>query len=250
MALIKEMERQGNWLFKNRSYLPLFYYPLAVFFIFWNDRFTSLPHQTYTDIDWIMICLGVGLLGLVVRAYTIGHTPAGTSGRNTKEGQVAEVLNTSGIYSIVRHPLYLGNYLMWLGLFMYVGDVYFVIIASLVFWVYYERIMYAEEAFLRKKFGPVYDEWASCTPAFLPDFRKFRPANLDFSMRNVLKREYNGLFNLVLSFVLINLMHSLIRQQSVVVEDFWLVCLATALLLLLVLRTLKKKTRVLHVEGR
>lgn len=55
MALIREMEQQGNWLFKNRSYLPLFYYPLAVFFIFWNDRFTSLPHQTYADIDWMMI---------------------------------------------------------------------------------------------------------------------------------------------------------------------------------------------------
>lgn len=250
MALIKEMEQQGNWLFKNRSYLPLFYYPMAVFFIYWNDRYTSLSNQTYTDIDWIMLCMGVGLLGLVVRSYTIGHTPAGTSGRNTKEGQVAEVLNSSGIYSIVRHPLYLGNYLMWLGLFLYVGDVYFVIIASMVFWVYYERIMFAEEAFLRKKFGPAYDEWASCTPAFLPDFRNFRPAKLDFSMRNVLKREYNGLFNLVLSFVLINLIHSLIRQQTFLVEDFWLVCLATALALLLVLRTLKKKTRLLHVEGR
>ena len=250
MALIKEMEQQGNWLFKKRSYLPLFYYPLAAFFIFWTDRYSSLSGQSYTEIDWIMICMGVGLVGLVVRSYTIGHTPAGTSGRNTKEGQVAEQLNTSGIYSIVRHPLYVGNYLMWLGLFMYVGDVFFVIIASLVFWVYYERIMFAEEAFLRKKFGPTYDKWAACTPAFLPDFSKFRPAKLEFSMRNVLKREYNGLFNLVLSFVLINLMHSLIRQQIFMVHDFWLTCLATALLLLLILRTLKKKTRLLHVEGR
>ena len=32
-----------------------------------------------------------------------------TSGRNTHD-QVADSLNTSGIYSIVRHPLYVGNF--------------------------------------------------------------------------------------------------------------------------------------------
>ncbi len=243
------MEAQGNWLFKNRSYFPLIYYPLAAFFIYWNSRF-GIFSDVYANINWIMACLGVGIAGLLVRSYTIGHTPAGTSGRNTREGQVAEQLNTSGIYSIVRHPLYLGNYQMWLGLFMYVSDIYFVVIASFIFWVYYERIMFAEEAFLRKKFGDRYDEWASCTPAFLPDFSKFRPARMRFSLRNVLKREYNGLFNLILSFVLINLLQNAIRYQTFRVQDFWLYTLPAALLILLVLRTLKKKTRLLHVEGR
>ncbi|MGB8874133.1 MAG: hypothetical protein WCC75_12145, partial [Desulfobaccales bacterium] len=44
-----------------------------------------------------------------------GLPPRGTSGRNT-QGQVAETLNTTGIYSLVRNPLYLGNFLIWLGL--------------------------------------------------------------------------------------------------------------------------------------
>lgn len=250
MALIKEMEQQGNWLFKNRSYLPLLYYPMAAFFIFWDERTSALTSDAYNSTGWIVTCLLVGLLGLAVRAYTIGHTPSGTSGRNTKEGQVAEQLNTSGIYSVVRHPLYVGNFLMWLGLFMYVGDFYFVLIASLIFWLYYERIMFAEEAFLRNKFGYSYDEWSSYAPAFLPNFKNFRPAELPFSSRNVLKREYNGLFNLVLSFVLINLMHNLIRNQEVIIHSFWQIALPSALLILVVLRTLKKKTRLLHVEGR
>jgi len=250
MALIKEMQQQGNWLFKNRSYLPLVYYPLAAFFIFWDEQTSALTSDAYHNIGWIITCLFVAFLGLGVRAYTIGHTPAGTSGRNTKEGQVAEQLNTSGIYSIVRHPLYVGNFLMWLGLFMYVGDVFFVLIASLLFWLYYERIMFAEEAFLRNKFGQSYDDWSAYAPAILPKFKNFRPAELEFSMRNVLKREYNGLFNLVLSFVLINLMHNLIRNQEVIIHSFWQVSLPLALLILVVLRTLKKKTRLLHVEGR
>ncbi|NLL27934.1 MAG: DUF1295 domain-containing protein [Bacteroidales bacterium] len=46
--------------------------------------------------------------------------PKGISGKNT-EKQIADFLNTKGMYSIVRHPLYLGDFLMWLGLFIYIG---------------------------------------------------------------------------------------------------------------------------------
>lgn len=228
----------------------MLFYPLAVLAIYSKGKQDLLSPNLYSDPSWMGACLLIALLGLAVRAYTIGHTPRGTSGRNTKEGQVAEVLNTAGIYSTVRHPLYVGNYLMWLGLFMYVGNVSLILIASLIYWVYYERIMYAEEAFLRKKFGSQYDDWASQTPAFLIDARKFRPAHLKFSLRNVLKREYNGLFNLILSFVLINLVHNLILRQAPEAHKFWIVCLLGATVTLLVLRTLKKKTRILHVEGR
>ena len=57
----------------------------------------------------------------------VGFTPRGTSGRNTKEGQVAESLNTLGMYSMCRHPLYLGNLLMWLGIVMYMGHLWFAV---------------------------------------------------------------------------------------------------------------------------
>ena len=36
-----------------------------------------------------------------------------TSGKNTAK-QIAESLNTSGIYSVLRNPLYLANFLNWL----------------------------------------------------------------------------------------------------------------------------------------
>ena len=47
----------------------------------------QLDHR---DLTWIVICLVVSFFGLLIRALTIGFTPAGTSGRNTKEGQVAK----------------------------------------------------------------------------------------------------------------------------------------------------------------
>lgn len=77
----------------------------------------------------------LSLVGFLIRAYVIGTTPRGTSGRNTK-GQVAEELNQAGMYSMVRHPLYLGNYLMWIGIVVFAGNICFILIASLLFWIY------------------------------------------------------------------------------------------------------------------
>jgi len=146
MALIHSFERSGNILFRHRGQIPLFIFITAIPVIFLTDT-TILNDTVYLIITVISII--IALLGFVIRAYTIGTTPKGTSGRNTRE-QVAESLNTKGIYSTLRHPLYLGNYLMWLGLLLFTFNVYYIIIISLFFWLYYERIMFAEERFWKE----------------------------------------------------------------------------------------------------
>lgn len=109
MALKEDFEQQGNWLFRYRSFLPIgiLLIGLMVFI------HSTLVHHALvcTDTYYEFIFLMVSLLGLGIRIYTVGYTPKNTSGRNTAEGQVADTLNTTGIYSIVRHPLYLGNFL-------------------------------------------------------------------------------------------------------------------------------------------
>jgi protein-S-isoprenylcysteine O-methyltransferase Ste14 len=121
MALIEEMDKSGNWLFRWRSFLPVVLYAFAAVVIV-AEADTDMPLYNST---WALICLGIAMAGQAIRAITIGYTPKGTSGRNTKEGQVAEVLNTKGIYSTVRHPLYLGNFFMWMGIILYVGNWWF-----------------------------------------------------------------------------------------------------------------------------
>lgn len=98
---------------------------------------------------------GLIAFGSDIRAIAIGTSNKNTSGRNTKQ-QVAEALNTKGIYSTMRHPLYVGNYFMWIGIVAYTGNIWFVVLVSLAFWLYYERIMFAEERFLERKFGEDY----------------------------------------------------------------------------------------------
>ena len=164
MALIEEFEKTGNWLFKGRSFFPLLLYVfMAAIIGFQLDPF----FQTF-DLVSAVACIAISLFGQLIRALTIGYTPRGTSGRNTKDGQIAEVLNTKGMYSLVRHPLYLGNYFMWLGIMVYVGNVWFVMVCSLIYWLYYERIMFAEEAFLRGKFGQAYLDWSVGVPSAQP----------------------------------------------------------------------------------
>ena len=110
---------------------------------------------------------------------------------NTKQ-QVADVLNSTGIYSMLRHPLYLGNYLIWIGVATYVYNLLFIIIISFIFWLYYERIMFAEERFLEKKFADEYLNWSNKIPAFIPKISNFIPSKIPFSFITVLRREYSG----------------------------------------------------------
>ena len=158
MSLVNSWEEQGNFLFKYRGQFPVLLFLLAVPFLFLTD----VVNET-DKIIWNSVSVFVSIIGFLIRFYTIGTTPKGTSGRNTKK-QIADFLNSVGIYSILRHPLYLGNYLIWIGIAIFTYNIYFIIILSLLFWLYYERIMFAEEKFLEKKFGEEYITWSNRIP--------------------------------------------------------------------------------------
>jgi protein-S-isoprenylcysteine O-methyltransferase Ste14 len=246
MSLIKEFENSGNWLFKHRSYIPLFLYVIVIPVIyFYTDELGY-----FQNVIWGIICLLVSLSGQVIRALTIGYTPKNTSGRNTKAGQVAEQINTKGIYSIVRHPLYLGNFLMWLGLILYVSSISFLIFAVFFFWIYYERIMFAEESFIKSKFGQTFDDWASKTPSFFPKFNGYESSNVSFSFKNVLKREYHGFYAIIFSFTLVHILKHLVYNNRFSIDIFWLIVLIIGTLIYIGTRIIVKKTSWLQVDGR
>ncbi|MDR0982473.1 MAG: isoprenylcysteine carboxylmethyltransferase family protein [Culturomica sp.] len=240
MALKDEFERQGNWLFCNRSWLPLILLTLLVVFYAARIMFQDYIEIPEPDDSWELICLIISLTGLVVRIFTIGLAAKRTSGRDT-EGQIADSLNTKGIYSIVRHPLYLGNFLMWLGLAMMTMDIEFVAIFILLYWLYYERIMFAEEQFLHRKFGKVYEEWAASTPAFIPAFRKFKKADTSFNWRKVLRNEKNGFCALMLLFAVLHVANSLTWHEMDIDEE-WIFAAGASILVYIVLKVLKKSS--------
>ena len=244
MALINELEKQGNFLFKYRGQFPVVLFILAIPFLYFTDSTHPLLAENYT-----VLAIALSLVGFLIRAYTIGTTPRGTSGRNTKE-QVAEVLNSTGIYSMVRHPLYLGNYFMWIGIVCFTYNWYFVVIVSLLYWVYYERIMFAEERFLEQKFGQNYLDWAKTLPAFIPKFSNLKKSDIPFSIVSVLRREYSGVLANVIGFVFVDFIRNYFAGDDVLISNFSIKILIVSVLLSLILRTLKRHTKLLNEEGR
>jgi protein-S-isoprenylcysteine O-methyltransferase Ste14 len=246
MALVNELEKQGNFLFRYRGQIPVILFALAVPFIYLTD----LSVYSDSQINGITIlAIVISFLGFLVRAYTIATTPGGTSGRNTKE-QIANFLNSTGIYSLVRHPLYLGNYLMWIGIVLFTFNIYFVIIVSLLYWLYYERIMFAEERFLEKKFGQEYFDWSSTKPAFIPRFSSYVKSSVPFSLKSVLRREYSGVLATVIGFVFVEIIRNYFLKDCFCISETYWIVLTLVLVESLVLRTLKKKTTLLNEEGR
>ena len=203
----------------------------------------------YFNYTWEIACIMVSVAGELLRSYTVGYVPRNTSGRNVMD-QLADELNTKGIYSVIRHPLYVGNFLMWLGPVFFLRSVWWVIIFFLAYWIYYERIIFAEEQYLRRKFGETYDSWAFRVKAVIPSFRHYVRAELPFSLRNVLKREYNSITNLFLVFALLDLFRNLAVTGRLYLEPMYITLLVAALIFWAVIRYLVKRTKFLYVEGR
>jgi len=247
MALIDSFEKSGNWLFRYRGYIPVVLFIAAVPIIYFTD-ITDLDDTSKHMITYIAIALSI--FGFIIRAIAIGTTPKGTSGRNTKEGQVAESLNTKGIYSMVRHPLYLGNYFMWIGIVLFTFNFTFVLVVTLLFWLYYERIMFAEERFLERKFGDEYMNWAQRTPAFIPCIKKYVKNEMALSYKNILKREYSGVLATVFGFVFIDDVRRYFDVHHFELKTTAHYILILAIILALVLRSLKHYTKVFEEEGR
>lgn len=247
MALIHSFEKSGNYLFRNRSLIPVVLFVLAVPVIYLTDTYLLTPTAR---VVLQTVAIGLSALGFFIRAITIGTTPAGTSGRNTREGQVAEVLNNTGIYSMVRHPLYLGNYLMWIGIVLFTYNLYFVIIVSLAFWLYYERIMFAEERFLERKFGETYLKWSMTAPAFVPSFKNYRKNVIPFSFKSVLRREYSGVLAMVFGFAFVDNLRHYFQYETFDPLSLSNTILVITLIIVLILRSLKHHTNLLNEKGR
>lgn len=244
MPLREEMESAGHWLFRWRSYLPLALLALVMGVVWTGPDAHARPWYD----EWLAFCLAVAGAGQIIRVLTVAYVPAGTSGRQT-DGQVAEHLNTGGMYSLVRHPLYVGNFLMWLGPALYPANAWLAAVMVLVFWLYYERIMFAEEEYLRRSYGQAYEHWARVTPAFVPRLRGWTPPALPFSFRTVLRRELSSFFGMVSVFTALELVNNITHDQAPLSRP-WQVFFAAGLFVFLLLTFLKRRTRLLRVPGR
>ena len=246
MPMKEEFESQGKWLFRWRSYLPIVFVFLLI------PSFLSYRYplgNPVVDEIWEVCCFLIGFLGRTIRALSVGYAPKNTSGRNTRE-QIADALNTTGMYSLVRNPLYLGNFFMWAAPILFLHTWWLCVIYGLVFMLYYERIIFTEEVFLRKKFGQEYLDWAARTPAFFPRSLRWVRPEIPFSWKAVIRREYHGFYGLIAVMAAMEHLGEIVVHDKFVVDPAWAIVFGFGTAVYLFIRYLVKRTSVLAVEGR
>jgi protein-S-isoprenylcysteine O-methyltransferase Ste14 len=187
-----EMARSGKRLFFIRGTYIYIIIALSTL-IAWMSRDLG-PFKTETaDCAWFWLAFSVASVGAIVRVFTSGWAALGTSGRAKIAAEASE-LNTTGPYSLVRNPLYVGRILNFTGLAMLSGSWVFGAIVFLLSILVYERISVYEEEYLRDKFGQAHADWAKSVPALLPRLHGWVKPKYPFWWKRMLWREQNKLF--------------------------------------------------------
>lgn len=245
MTLIKELKSQGDYLFKYRSYLPIIIILLGLGVYVHNELQGDVLMNRQENI-YHLLCLAISLFGLFIRIHAVGHAADNTSGRNTVVGQVADTVNSSGLYSICRHPLYVGNFFMWIGIAGFTQEPWFILAFIFIYWVYYERIMFAEEAFLIEKYGAKYTDWAQQTPAFFPRFKRWKKPDHPFRWGKSIRQEKTGILNLFLVIFIFLMIESYVQFGELFkMEFYWIIALAASILWYIIIKILQKTTTFL-----
>jgi len=157
------------------------------------------------ELDRFIVLLGIliALTGQLLRFTVIGFAYIKRGG---KEGKVyADDLVIQGFYAHVRNPMYVGNFLITIGVGIVYGSpwIYFFIIPFFTF--VYLAIVTAEENYLRQKFGAQYEHYENTVNRFIPNFNGLQETLKDFKYdwKKALRKEYGTMFGTMAGILLI-----------------------------------------------
>lgn len=195
------------------------------------------------SVPFELFCFGVTLFGVFIRIMTIGFVPEGTSGRN-RGTQIAETLNTKGMYSIVRNPLYVGNFFIFLGITIMSQSWEIIVANSLLMLIIYTLIILREEDFLLKKFGKQYEDWAAKVNCLIPSLKNFEMPDRKFSIKKVFKNEHDTWLTTLLAFVGIEILNGFFEEHTFFLIPLWVYVAAAVFVVWAVTKCLKKSGRL------
>jgi protein-S-isoprenylcysteine O-methyltransferase Ste14 len=180
--------RLGNVVFRVRD--GLFPAVLVLLFVLTNPELAGNSHRGDDILD--VVGLLVALIGQVLRVAVVGTVYVIRGGRNRKV--YAEELVSGGFFAHCRNPLYVGNLLVLLGLFIVWNSPVAYLVGVPFFLIAYSAIVAAEERFLREKFGEPFDEYRARVPRWIPRFRGLRAslAGMRFHWQRVVIKEYGS----------------------------------------------------------
>ncbi len=222
----------GNLLFKHRSFTPIPF--IVMVFIF----FKSLNLEEKNIVVNIAGLL-VSIAGEIIRIIAVGYAHSGTSGRESFLR--AEHLNTTGIYSIVRNPLYIGNFFIFSGLIVVFSNILALMIFSHFLIAQYYFIILAEENFLKKEYGSDYENYCSRVRRILPALKDYKKNKNSFKLKKVIFKENDSLFNLLVIYMLILLYKGKIFSGRISSPLHYIIPGIVLVILYIIVKILKKK---------
>ena len=168
----------------------------------------------------IMSVLGVAtaLVGAVTRIIAVGHAKPFTSGRENY--LKAENLNTTGLYSIVRNPLYVGNFLVYNGVLLAYSSPAALALFNAFFIPNYYFIILSEERYLENQFGEAYSEYRGRVPKVIPKFSLYKKDELSFDPARAAFKEKNTTLYWVF-FCAVALLVKQYRLNDGAITHFW-----------------------------
>ncbi len=127
--------------------------------------------------------------GLIVRFWASGYI------------MKSRVLATSGPYAYTRNPLYLGNFILGLGIAVISGSFWLVFYYGIAFTILYLGTIREEQGVLEEKFGQAYRDYTAAVPMFFPSFAPYKMSGQQkFSIAQSFK---NGEFIRIFGFLLV-----------------------------------------------
>jgi protein-S-isoprenylcysteine O-methyltransferase Ste14 len=144
--------RAGRVLFRYRGFIPVPFLLVPL-----------LAPGAQTTRGWVIGAAFI-LIGEIIRI--VGVAAAGTVTR--RRSRDVQRLVTYGVFSWMRNPLYVGNFLVWIGFMVGSGVLWFLPVAIVLFAIEYTLIVRYEEGVLESIFGADYLQYKARTPRWIP----------------------------------------------------------------------------------
>jgi len=150
----------GEYAFGDMGQLIL----LVIFLVVWiADSFVFKYSTFLTQYVSNYIRVPIALIVLVISGLLAWAGLKIIFGETREESQII----TTGVFSIVRHPIYLGSILLYLGLILLSLSLLSTLVWFIII-IFYYMISRYEEKLLTQRFGSAYEEYKKKVPMLLP----------------------------------------------------------------------------------
>jgi len=163
---MSRLVRAGGWLFRRRTSLPL---PLALALLLIPSSDASRASALFAV---GAVIVGAGEL---LRLWAVRHIGVISRTRSDRLGPLV----STGPFSFVRNPLYLGNIALWVGFAVSAGLVWLVPIFVVVLSLEYHAIVRWEEDLLTSRRREEYRAYAARVPRWIPSIVARRQSTVD-----------------------------------------------------------------------